>query len=204
MFTVTVRRIAGIMGCLVVIPVAGVAAQGAPRTTAPKAASGAALPSEPLADSTATVLALRHLTMVVVPQRQQPAGVQARDTRACVARAEQETGLTVAMLTGTDPKAAGAQAAADAKAATRGSTTRGAAKGAALGGAVGAVSGNTKKGAAYGGIVGAVSGSGAKGEAQRQAAAQGRNDATRQASRDAAFFAKSLGACLEPRGYALR
>jgi hypothetical protein len=204
MFAVTVRRATTLVACVATIPVAGLAAQGAPRAAAPKAASGTTTPKEPLADSAAAILALRHLTMVVVPQRQQPAAVQAQDTRACVARAEQETGLSVAALTGADPKAAGAQAAADAKAATRGSTTRGAAKGAALGGAVGAVSGNTKKGAAYGGIVGAVSGSGAKGEAQRQAAAQGRSEATRQASRDASFFAKSLGACLEPRGYVLR
>lgn len=189
-----------VMACLVT-PAASIGAQASTRAAAPRTTAAA---QEPMADSATAALALRHLTMVVVPQRQQSARDQARDTRACVAHAEQETGLTVAALTGVDPKAVGAQAGADARAATRGSTVRGAAKGAALGGAIGAVSGNTKKGAAYGGIAGTVSGSGAKGEAQRQAAAQGRNEATTKAARDANFFAKSLGACLEPRGYTLR
>jgi hypothetical protein len=152
---------------------------------------------------------------IVYPSKGQTAAVQQKDTAACNAWAQDQTGFdTTAALRAQQENAADAQnraqALQDKRATVGGEAIAGAAGGAITGVAIGAIAGNAGRGAAIGATAGAFNGRARNRAKHRQLLAAEANARSVQAQQQAvdnqkfADFQKAVAACMEGRGYVVK
>ena len=153
------------------------------RVLALAAAAALALPS-------AAALAQKP---IAYPAKGQSAQQKQKDDAACMAWAQQNTGI--------DPVAAAAPPPQQTGPATGGGERlRGAARGAVGGAVVGGIAGDAGTGAG----VGAAAGTMAGGARARQNQAAQNQAAVQQQQQTLATFWRAYGACMEGRGYTIR
>jgi len=131
--------------------------------------------------------------LYVYPTKEQDQAQQAKDEGECYDASKQQTGW--------DPAAPAQPTQADAGGAPKGGAVKGAAGGAAGGAAIGAIAGDAGEGAAIGATAGAVRGRRQQKKAQKQSEQQAKQTAQTQQSQQLDGFRRSMGACLEARGY---
>jgi len=170
--------------------------------TAVSPAALSALPPRVVADSPAVDPKLASgLGLSVYPSKGQTKDQQAKDETECYQWAGEQTGIDPNVQVNAD--SAGKAAAAKADSAATGAAVGGAARGAVGGAVVGGIVGDAGDGAAVGAVAGGVKGRKARKQAEAQAGQQGKQAAQAANAESRKTFAKSMGTCLQGRGYAV-
>jgi outer membrane lipoprotein SlyB len=170
----------------VVLTIWGNALSQAPTASAPP-------PQQPAPNPTAPAKTPAQLVGIYVyPTKEQDQAQQAKDETECYDASKQQSGW--------DP-AAPAQPVQAPAGPQRGGAVKGAAGGAAGGAAIGAIAGDAGEGAAIGATAGAIRGKRQQKKANKQAEQQTKQAAQTQQSQQLDGFRRSMGACLEARGY---
>lgn len=150
-------------------------------------------PQQPAPNAAAPTKTPAQLVGIYVyPTKEQDQAQQAKDETECYDASKQQTGW--------DPTAPAQPVQASAS-PQKGGAVKGAAGGAAGGAAIGAIAGDAGEGAAIGATAGAVRGRRQQKKANKQAQQQAQQAAQTQQGQQFDGFRRSMGACLEARGY---